>query len=258
MKVSYISDLHLDFHAQFTKSQIKWQQRTEDFIMKIIETDEGERNILVIAGDISHFNSQSLWALKKFSEYYKQVIFTVGNHDYYLVSKNQSRIYGHSSKRRIDELYELSKLLSDNIHPLFTDEIFEYEGITFGGNPLWYPLETIEQQIFFQNNSNDSIYIKGFNIKDAHHQSMKEYESLLNKNIDIMISHVPVINVDSHYRYNSTVCYLTYVKEIQVKHWIMGHSHDQKVYEKPYCTFYMNALGYPEEQLSQSVEHFTI
>lgn len=257
MKISYISDLHLDFWCQFNTNQIKWKQRTEEFILKLIETDEGERDILVIAGDVSHFNTQSLWALSTFSQYYNQVFLTFGNHDMYLISKNQEDKYNGHSQHRINELYMKSIELR-NVHPLFTDATFTYKGVTFGGNPMWYPLETIEQQMFFNNVSNDSKYIKGFNIKEQHHQSMKDYESLLTKNVDVMISHIPVINIDSHFRYNSTACYLTPVKDIQVSHWIMAHSHEQKVYEKPYCTFYMNAVGYPSESLDLSIKSFII
>ena len=257
MKISYISDLHLDFWVQFTKNQIKWEQRTKEFISKLIDTDEGERDVLVIAGDLGHFNKQSIWAIDTFAKHYNHVVVTYGNHDLYLISNNQASKYLNHSKNRLNELHVM--LLSiPNVRPLFTDKTFTYKGVTFGGNPMWYPLETIDQQMFFNNISNDSKLIKGFNVKEAHHQSIEEYESLLTKSIDVMVSHIPVINIDSHFKYNSTACYLTQPKDIQVKHWIMGHSHEQKVYEKPYCKFYMNAIGYPEEKLSLSIKHFIL
>lgn len=258
MKISYLSDIHADHHVPFNPNQLKWEKRTKEFIIKLIETDEGEHDVLCLGGDYSHYNVQTMWCLEVFSQYYNQVMLQIGNHDLYLISKNQVDKYNGHSQHRINELYMKSVELR-NVHPLFTDKTFTYKGITFGGNPLWYPLETIEQQMFFSNVSNDSKYIKGFNVKEQHHQSIRDYESLLTKNVDVMISHVPVINIDSHFRYNSTSCYLTPVKDINVKHWIMAHSHEQKVYEKPYCTFYMNALGYPDEKgLDLSIKSFII
>lgn len=257
MKISYISDLHLDFHAKFTKNQIKWQQRTEEFIDKLITSDNGERDVLIIAGDLSHFNRQSMWAVELFSQHYSQVVVCYGNHDLYLVSKSQSSKYLNNSRNRLNELHAML-LAIPNVYPLFTDKTFTYKGVVFGGNPLWYPLETVEQKMFFNNISNDSQLIKGFNIEDAYHTNQKQYELLLTKKVDIMVSHFPVINIDSHFRYNSTACYLSTIKKINVKHWVFGHSHEQEVYEKPYCTFYMNAIGYPDEHLDMRIRNFHI
>lgn len=257
MKISYISDLHLDFHAQFSKNQIKWKQRTEEFVSKLIDTDEGERDVLVIAGDLSHFNSQSIWALKQFSNHYNRIFITYGNHDMYLVSNSQASKYKHNSKNRVDELLKLSIGVM-NVFPMFFGSSVEYKDVAFGGCPMWYPLETVEQKMFFNNISNDSKLIKGFNIEEGYHTNQRQYKSLLSNNVDIMISHFPVINIDSHFKYNSTACYLTPVKDIQASHWIMGHSHEQQVYEKPYCTFYMNAIGYPSESLNLSIKSFIV
>lgn len=257
MKISYISDLHLDFWCPFVSNQIKWRKRTEEFILKLIDTDESERDVLIIAGDMSHFNRQSMWAVELFSMYYHQVFTTYGNHELYLISRNQSDKYLDNSRNRLNEFHAM--LLSmPNVHPLFTDKVFTYKGVTFGGNPMWYPIEMTEQQMFFSNISNDSKLIKGFNIKEEHYINQEQYESLLTKEIDVMISHFPVINTDSHFKYNSAACYLTPVKDIRAKHWVSGHVHEQKTYEKPYCTFYMNAIGYPPEKLELSIRSFNI
>lgn len=258
MKVSYVSDLHLDFHVPFTPNQIKWKSRTKGFIDKLIETDIGSREVLVIAGDLSHFNAQSYWALEKFSNHYEQVYFCFGNHDYYLVSKNQENKYrGHSMRREAELMVKVSNNL-DNVKVLTDSSVHEHKGVRFAGMTMWYPLETPDQQMFFYNISNDSKLIKGMDISYEHERNQIDYEELLQKDVDVMISHIPVINVDSHFKYNSTACYLCPVKGIEVEHWIMAHSHEQKVYEKPYCTFYMNAIGYSDEELELSIKHFYI
>jgi DNA repair exonuclease SbcCD nuclease subunit len=257
MKVSYISDIHLDFWSKFHMSQEKWEKRTKEFINKLIETDESEREVLVIAGDLSHFNCQSMWALGEFSNAYEQVVFTYGNHDMYFVSKNQASTYKNNSWNRIKELREESIKLK-NVHPLFEGETLTHKEVKFGGAPMWYPLKTLDQQMFFNNISNDSNLIKGVDVSKLNIVDKMQYSLLLKENLDVMISHFPVINIDSHFKYNSTACYLTPVSDINVEHWVFGHSHEQKVYEKPYCNFYMNALGYPDEKLELKIRHFEV
>lgn len=255
--ISYVSDLHTDFHVPFTKNQIKFEQRTREFIQKLIQTDTSNKKVLIVAGDVSHFNKQSYWCVDEFSKHYKQVLFCYGNHDFYLISKNQERKYKSNSINRVNELTEMLKPLP-NVH-VFTDEdyVFQYNNIKFGGLTMWYPLKTPEQQMFFYNTSNDSRRIKGFNIAEAYHKDQSTYRKILKENVDVMISHVPVINVDSHFKYNSTSCYLTPLKNINAKHWIMGHSHEQRVYNEPYCNFYVNSIGYPVEKLDLKISHFT-
>lgn len=258
MKISYVSDLHLDFHVPFTKNQIKFKRSTQEFTQSLISTDYGDKETLVVAGDISHFNLQSLWCIEELAKCYQQVLIVAGNHDYYLISKNQSNKYKNSSKNRVSELKNMISNV-ENAHVFDESNIlFEYKGVEFGGVSMWYPIGTISQKMFFNNISNDSKLIKGLDIQKEHIKNQMQYESLLKKDIDVMISHFPVINIDSHFKYNSTACYLTPVRDITAKHWVFGHSHEQKVYEKPYCIFYMNAIGYPEEGLDLSIKSFEV
>jgi|SRR5699024_690379 len=256
MKISYISDLHLDFHVPFTKNQIKFANRTIEFVRNLVESDKGNKDVLVIAGDISHLNKQSYLCIEEFSKHYKKVLIIYGNHDYYLISKNQSNKYKNNSANRVEELTEMLRSLS-SVHVFTKDSpTFIYKDVKFGGLTMWYPLKTCEQQQFFQEFSNDSKLIKGFNIEEAHEEDMETYGYLLQDDVDIMISHVPVINIDSHSKYDGTSCYFTPVKDIDVSHWIFGHSHEQKIYRKPYGNFYMNCLGYPEEELELTIKSF--
>lgn len=55
MKISYLSDIHADHHVPFNSNQIKWEKRTKEFITKLIETDEGQREVLVIARRLESF-----------------------------------------------------------------------------------------------------------------------------------------------------------------------------------------------------------
>ncbi|MGG0667897.1 metallophosphoesterase [Lederbergia citrisecunda] len=257
MKVSYISDLHLDFHAPFHKNQIKWQRRTRNFILNLIETDI-DREVIVIAGDISHFNMQSIWALEVFSDYYEQVFLTDGNHDNYLISKSQSNKYNNNHHNRVFELIDLTSKMK-NVKFLGSFIEYEFKGKTFAGSNFWYPLENTNQQMFFHNISNDSKLISGADHESIHEQhlfEMERYECL--GWVDVIVTHVPPISINSHYKYNSTVCYLAPVKELKANRYIFGHCHEQSVYEKAGSKFYINAVGYPDEKLELSIKSFTI
>src|SRR5690606_41575530 len=78
--------------------------------------------------------------------------------------------------RRSSDLF-ISKL--SNVHLLTTDETFIYKNITFAGNPMWYPLETPSQIMFFNNISNDSVYIKNFDRSEEHTSELQSRENLV-------------------------------------------------------------------------------
>lgn len=249
MKISHISDLHLDFWCQFNHNQLKWESRTKEFIRKLVESDKGQRDVVCINGDISHFNVQSLWALSIFSQYYNKVFICMGNHDLYLVSKNQENKYKGHSWNRVLELQELISRLP-NVHLLLEDEVVKYSGVKFGGNTMWYPITTIEQQVFFNNISNDSRLIKGVDIGSEHEKSIANYKSMMQQGMDVMISHMPLCHLKSHEKYGSTSCYYTPVDELP-PYVIQGHSHERAIYKKANTLLHMNCGGYPHDRLGE-------
>ena len=97
MKIDYVSDLHVNHHVPFVKNQLKWEQRTREWVRKLSQNKEAD--VLVIAGDFSEFNQQSLWVLETFRESYEFVLFVLGNHDYYILSPTQYKKYGDSNGR---------------------------------------------------------------------------------------------------------------------------------------------------------------
>ena len=256
LQISYISDLHLDFWVPFHKSQIKWESRTKEFILKLIEKDSSMKEVICLGGDFSHFNRQTLWILEVFSAHYEQVFCVVGNHDYYLVSNNQENRYKKRSVNRTKELYELYPSISPNIHFFKEDEVIEFKGKRFGGNTMWYPLGTLEDQLFFQEISNDSQLIKGLDIVKENKVSLTFYRSLMEQGIDIFLTHVPIIPIKSHEQ--SSSCYFTPVEQLP-KCVIQGHSHENAIYAAGYCQIYMNCAGYPEKNgVMPQIKNFTI
>ena len=82
-----MSDPHFDnWHEP--KNKINYNKLDLQF-KSYIPSGRGE--ILIIAGDLGHFNRQNiemLIAIKKLYKY-KHVICVLGNHDYYLSTKDQ-------------------------------------------------------------------------------------------------------------------------------------------------------------------------
>lgn len=248
MNIDYISDLHLDFYVEPEGNQENYTAKTRAFLQKLLPETVAE--VLVIAGDLSHFNQQSYDTLQFFSEYYKQVFFVFGNHDYYLISKKQRRKYHETSSARETELLELIASLP-NVQVLRDFEVRTYKGIRFAGSTSWYPLETFEQQMYFKQNSNDSALIYGLNIGELHQQEMMIYKQM--PEVDVLVTHVPPILLDSHRKYGSSACYVNELKDIKASLCIFGHCHEQHVYEKAGISFAINALGYPKEGLVKAI-----
>lgn len=242
LNVDYISDLHLDFHSRHDSNYGKWKRKTEDFLEQLLPHEIGQ--VLVIAGDISHYNIQSFWCLNYFSVFYNHVFFTTGNHDYYLISNGQNSKYkGKSLNREI----ELEEMVSDipNVSFLKDFTVHDYNGFTFAGSTFWYPLTTFQEKTFFKNTSNDSRLIKGMDIGNLNYVQTEQYNQL--SDVDVIVTHVPPIYIHSHHKYGSSDCYLNQINELKSKYYVFGHCHEQNVYAKGEGKFHINALGYPNE-----------
>lgn len=246
LKIDYISDLHLDFYIRIKG---KWQPKMVAFLTSLLPKEKGD--VLIIAGDLSHYNVQSFFLLKFFSDIYKQLFFVLGNHDYYLVAENQEKKYHRKSIEREIELTQMISVLP-NVKLLSLFEAFVYKGVTFAGSTSWYGLETIEEQQFFKSVSNDSVLIKGIDISLTHKKEMEAYEQL--QQVDVLITHVPPIILDCHTLDGSTSCYLNELSDIFAKICIFGHCHTQELFEKAGIIFCANALGYPDQKLPKAIQ----
>lgn len=235
MHISYISDLHLDFYIHMTSD---WHVKTRAFLETLLPKTELE--VLVIAGDLSHYNAQSNLALQFFSQHYEHVFFVMGNHDYYLVSRNHETKYKHNSLNRELELKQAIATLP-NVTLLEHYEAHTFKGIKFAGATNWYGLHTTEEQQFFQSKSNDSQLIKRLLILNKHSLEMAAYEKL--EPVDVLITHVPPIHMDF---YESTECLFNPLQATIAKVFIFGHCHAQQIYKQDHAIYCINALGYPE------------
>lgn len=136
-------------------------------------------DVLCIAGDIiplriqRDYEASEKWWLNDFCNWVKnlpckKVIFTAGNHDFFL-----DELY---SKRRGD-YYEFVAKLEQNSNDkaiLLIDEVYSFLGLNFYGFPYIRPIP-------FQNWAFDDNY-EGLNKPSV-------YDNLIDKEIDILITH---------------------------------------------------------------------
>ncbi|MER1987732.1 MAG: metallophosphoesterase [Solibacillus sp.] len=248
MNIDYISDLHLDFYVKVKGDDADYTERTRAFLAELLP--EVCADVLVVAGDLSHYNRQSFDTLKFFSEHYAQVFFVFGNHDYYLVSNKQRRKYHERSAEREVELIELVSAL-DRIQVLQKFEVAVYNGVRFAGATNWYSLELDAAWQFYRDVSNDSVLIKKYMIAEQHQEEMAAYREM--PSVDVLITHVPPIEIDSHRAYGNSYCYLNELETVKASVCVFGHCHEQQVYEQDGVTFAINALGYPDQKLARQI-----
>ena len=76
MRLDIMSDIHLDFYAK-NKMKIK------KFIELLVKTKENNNfDVLIIAGDIGHYNEDNIFFLELISKYYKKVFVTWGKNSF--------------------------------------------------------------------------------------------------------------------------------------------------------------------------------
>ncbi|RIO07381.1 serine/threonine protein phosphatase [Mammaliicoccus sciuri] len=264
MNISYINDLHIDHWVKWNPSQEKYKVRVQKFVQDLIDKSNIEnKEVMIIAGDISHFNFINNWVLEVFNEQFEKTFVVTGNHDYYLISKNQKRKYKNSSMIRAKEMSELIDELSNVVyfHSVYGTGAFSYKGKVFAGITMTSLPETDEEKSFYQNIMNDSKYItsspESYNSFD-----MTVYKYLKNLNIDVFISHYPLVRTYSHNKHlidGSLGSYLCRVDEHIAPINFFGHVHEEdQLYEVLGTKHYTNALGYPQEKLGTIIRQIKI
>lgn len=274
MKICYTSDLHLDFYIKPDKTS---PQKMKKLIKRLFGDIESS-DVLILAGDLSHYSAQTIMFIECIKEYFDKIFIVAGNHEFYNVSKSQEQKYTKLYSK-FNELKTLIKPLTD-VHFLDGD-IVEYKGKTFGGAMGWYDLSygyrlntaygyipTIQWKMY----SNDSRRIPTLkNPLDIFEIEIKKIKSVLEKKPDIIISHFcPVsegIVFNGKYKTDPTSAFycfdgLDYIQNAKndknIKHWFYGHIHDYKVFDIYETNFYRNPLGYPKENENFKLRYLEI
>lgn len=246
ISLSVVSDLHLIFYSSFKPENWK-------------PTD-----LLILAGDIFEYNS--LTSHSSFLEFiatqYSQVIYVLGNHEYYNHGlKEQFILY-----KKIEEQYP-------NIHVL-NNESFVFGDYTFLGTTLWTslnnhdPITMLSSHVYL----NDYLMIEDDTIKPIKKLTTKKVVELFNQSLSfltqrvdgdspetqffIVTHHAPSLqSIAPCYRQNNYVMNGNFVSDLDswilkrtnVKFWVHGHTHTPFDYPIGNCRVICNPRGYPNE-----------
>lgn len=262
MQIDYLSDLHLDFYF------IQGRNLSKKDIKKVFDPIfKNKGDVLIMAGDIGHFNDQNYTIIKYIRElYYKNILCVLGNHDYYLSNRIQQDDYDMNSFNRVKEMRELLNTI-DGVFCLNGD-IIEINGIYFGGCDGWYnngyfarqyPTESFSTKSTNQQwmtTMYDSEMIKGIsNFDDIWHLEKPKIESIYKK-CDVMITHVMPSCKNEHFspRFQNSPGNVffsfegeDYLRNGSMKYWVFGHTHENIQFEEHNVKCLSNSFGYPSE-----------
>ncbi len=275
MKIDILSDIHIDFYIkEKNPSNKKMKIQIEKFIKNISSVDNLIGDVLIIAGDLGHFNQQIFVFLELMKENYKEIIVVSGNHDMYLISNNQIDKHKAKSHNRLNELKNICKEL--NVY--FLDgNVVDIDGIKFGGTSSWYELKTPEDIRQWKKVMNDNNYIyDGYSVQPYglyqsypqasnnwdpikfYEEEQEKLKHIQEKGCDIFITHVglnePTKEEGMFYEYigdpNNAFYYTDDIKILKNSNCsihIHGHTHQNLDYTKEGVRIICHPLGYPEE-----------
>lgn len=268
MSILTLSDIHLDFYFKFFSSS---PQKTERVLTKFcnetIKIPSIIYDVIIVAGDIGHYNSDNKEFLKFLRDYYGAVVlFTSGNHDLYLISNKQKNKYNFNSLERIEDMKNWSTK-QKNIYFLDGDYI-DIQEVRFGGVSNWYDGSYLRSKT---ENLNDLWKIK---MNDYHYilKDGEKYRSFLDikkdlkvdekwnnlriANCDYIFTHVsPVIDedlIDPMYKneiltsfYTSSAINLKDFSNLKYLQYGHVHVNIKKIIDG--IQFFNSSIGYPFE-----------
>lgn len=264
MKIDLLSDLHLDFYF---KSHLTTGKNIISLFRGIFTDNETREigDVLIIAGDIGHYNEQNIKILKIFQEeFYKYIVCVLGNHDYYLIDSEGKYTFENNSFNRVENMRKLINQ-EKNMYCL-NGEVIDINGIRVGGADSWYDggyvkkyftqFDNNQINLLWNKNINDSRLIKGISrFDDIAKLEIPKLENIY-KECDVVITHVNPSNDEEHinekYRHSLINTFFTfdgskYYQNGSMKYWVFGHTHDAIEYEIEDVKFLCNPLGYPSE-----------
>ncbi|MFF2532288.1 metallophosphoesterase [Brevibacillus sp. NPDC058079] len=263
-----ISDVHIDFWVNVDSNPFKMQKKTDAFVDSIVP--DRCSKVLVIAGDMGHYNNQNQLFLKSLKRYYQYIIVVRGNHDLYLVSGQQRKKYKYSSDNRWNEMKEFIKETPGAF--VLEGDIVTLDGITFGGTGMWYDYsygiieygKTKEEIVqLWRKEMNDSKLIQG--LPDFSEEASR-FNAIIEKS-DVIVTHVggdwSRLSNKSRYVQGLTSSFYFFdgskwMDKLKGKTWCFGHVHDHSDYTHNGCRFINNAKGYPRDNPDARIKNISI
>jgi Icc-related predicted phosphoesterase len=230
--------------------------------------DKQSNDVILIAGDLSHYNLQTMYFLKYLKSKYKHVVWVHGNHDLYMISKHMVKAFNNDSTNRLNHMINMS----NEVGAKYLDgDIINIDGVKIGGGSSWYDgsycqiinekyKEYKEVKKLWSESMNDCNYIymqsnnwleNGF--IEYSKQQIEKVENILMES-DVILTHIsPNFNtISNKYKNDPTSGFYTYTsnlyKEITNKVWVFGHMHDMVNYTDENNNWLIcNPLGYKNE-----------
>lgn len=271
MKIDILSDVHFDSHFPIKKKYEK-EEVKKFFDPFFLQNAREVGEVLVIAGDIGHWNDQNIAILRLIKEeYYKHIVCVLGNHDYYL-NRIQQDDYDENSYERVNEMRKLINA-EDGMYCL-DGNVVNINGIRFGGCDSSYSNAYIKAHFpqadhpksnneMWKRTMYDAKMMFGIN---QYNQLYKEEILKIEKvyqDCDVMITHVNPSYLKEHispkYQNNITSTFFCFdghkfLEGGTMKYWVFGHTHDAIEYEYRGVQCVCNPLGYPSEVVSSEFE----
>lgn len=275
MTVDVTSDIHIDFWVNPDSVKSEHKQRKQISLLVSQLLPEKPSDVLIIAGDIGHYNKQNEILFEILRETYKQVIWVHGNHDMYLVSGNVEKQFNHDSFMRLHDMVERSDKM-DGVHFL-NGQTIQIDGYIIGGCGAWYDngygkevwgMDEDDFLFTWRDYLNDSYYIKvpHTSTKEIHClEYAEQMKSSIDKIVDVcdlMVTHVAPTwsHIPPKYQMAESTFYCfdghDFLKRMKPDaKWVFGHTHDRHFYQHEYGPYMIcNPLGYPEGKRIDSPE----
>lgn len=274
LTISILSDLHFDSHFPNTISP-----PSEDAVRRVFDPIfKTPADVLVIAGDLGHYNHQTRQIIKWLRRlYFKHIVCVLGNHDYYLANRIMIDDYETSFNRVIELREQLNEI--EGVHCL-NGNVVEIEGVRFGGCDSWYDgqywLANLNPHYIYCDHHiqehwkltmPDASVIKGIKQYDDIWKIEQPKIEAVYQQCDVMITHVmPSIDpkhVDRHYRSDRGTSFFTfnggkYLKNTTAHTWIYGHTHTNQEVDVHDVRMLANQMGYRGEVRKSPVEEKVI
>jgi hypothetical protein len=268
--VDVTSDLHLDFwvNPDSVKSEHKQREMISLLVSHLLPETPSE--VLIIAGDIGHYNWQNAMLFEILRETYKQIIWVHGNHDLYMVSNKIEKKFKYDSFMRLSNMIELADKI-DGVHYLNGDTI-QVGGHIIGGCGAWYDNGygksvwnmTDDQFIHrWREYLNDANYIQVPYTRTREINSLEyaeQMKAMLGNIIDVcdlVVTHVAPTwsHLPSHYRIPESTFYCFDGEDLLSRmkpdaKWVFGHTHDPFFHQHDQGPYMIcNPLGYPYNKI---------
>lgn len=230
MKLQIMSDLHLEMHAD----------GGAEFIRHL---DPIGVDVLVLAGDIAmarHYGDLEN-VFERLARKYRHILYVPGNHEYYKSSPN------HVARN-------LARLVKDIPEVVIPDNgAVVIAGQRFIGGTMWFrpdPMGDMNKRFM-----NDFSLIEDFEpwVYDQNAAFEKALATRLEAGDVVLTHHLPTPkSVPPRFARSAINAFFvsdmtSYLRELQPKLWIHGHTHDRCDYVIDNTRVVANPLGYPNE-----------